>query len=463
MNRTVAKALFHTIEYIRGEHVHLYLNQLEKNQYLDSHEIRQLQNNKLQKLLSNTLQHNDFYKEKYKGRDVFGAFETLPVLTKDELRDNYQEIVSKNRSNRLDLVETSGSTGLPIQFYRDRTTFGYTLAALYRAHRWWNLDIGHKEAMLWGVPVSVKGKIRAKIKDKLLNRFRENEYNITPTTFKLFYSRIMKEKPDYLFGYSSMVYEFSIFLKQNGLKIQNGTLKAVICTAEKLHDYQKNIIESTLSCKTVSEYGATEAGIISYECPEGSNHISDDTVYLEIVDDNNIPVPDGKPGRVLITVLHSYSSPIIRYDIGDIAIKTNTQCSCGVNLSTLGSIEGRTCDVVIGPNYEVYHSIIFYYIIKNLTLKYGGIKQFKVHQYKIDELEIKIVKENEFKSEADTFIRAQIREKFGNAMKLNINYVDCIERNISGKLRDFETDLDTSKILTSIYGNNTYKYIDLMN
>lgn len=450
MNRAIAKYLLYFIEQIRGEKLYTHLKELENNTCLSQQDLRLLQKEKLNNLLDYTMSNNRYYKNKYKGYDIL-AFESLPILTKEELRDNFKKVVSDNVNVKLDLVETSGSTGVPLQFYRDRIIFGYTLASLYRGHRWWGIDVGSMEAMLWGVPISFIGKIKAKTKDLLLNRFRENEYNINPQTLLSFFKRIEAKRPDYIFGYSSMVYEFALFIRENNLKIKNLNLKAAICTAEKIQDYQRSIIEEVLGCRVVSEYGSTETGIISYECKNGSNHISDDCIYLEIVDDKNVPVPDGQSGRVLVTVLNSFSSPIIRYDLGDISSKSNYSCQCGLNLSILGEIKGRTSDVAVGPNGEVYHSIIFYYILKELTEKIGGIRQYKVHQRKTNLLDFYIVKSDNFSIEAEQFLKEQIRIKFGDSMTLNLIYQDYIERKPSGKLKDFETDLDTSTLLSRMY------------
>lgn len=454
MNRTAAKLLLNIIELIRGEEYSKYLKELEYNTSLPNDVMKLLQKNKLSALLDYSVKHNSYYKSKYNGYNVHTDFDCLPILTKEELRDNYENILSDKRQNKLDLVETSGSTGVPLRFYRDRVIFGYTLASLYRAHRWWGIDIGAKEAMLWGVPVTTRGRIKARTKDFILNRFREKEYNITPKTLEAFRKSVVYKKPDYIFGYSSMVYEFALYLKDNNFNLKHLSLKAAICTAEKIHGYQRKLIEEVFGCKVVSEYGSTETGIISYECKYGSNHISDDCVYVEIVDENNMPVKDGESGRVLVTVLNSFSSPIIRYDLGDISSKTIMPCACGLNLSTLGKIEGRTSDVVLGPNGEIFHSIIFYYIMKELTEKIGGVKQFKVYQKKTDELEFHIVSSKDFANEAEIFIKSQIYEKFGERMKLKIIYCNQIERIKSGKFKDFETELDTSALLSQIYNQH---------
>jgi phenylacetate-CoA ligase len=260
MNRSVAKSLFYLMEFIRGENVYRYLRELERNQYLSKEEMVDLQKKKLNKLLNFVLSNNPYYSRKYKGYDVIDGFQMLPPLKKEELRENYQNILSTSSKKHLDLVETSGSTGIPLQFYRDRMVFGYNLASLYRARRWWGLDIGYKEAMLWGVPINAKARFKAKIRDMFLNRFREREYNINPDTLLDFYHKILKMRVDYIFGYSSMVYEFALYVRERKLDGKALGLKAAICTAENIHDYQRDTIYDVLGCKVINEYGATETG-----------------------------------------------------------------------------------------------------------------------------------------------------------------------------------------------------------
>ena len=452
MNSRISKKILCSIECLRGEYFYKYLKELELNEKLDSISVHKLREEKVSNLLDFTLKNNKYYKQKFKSYNV-NKFEELPILTKNELRENYNHIRStpKKYFNRLDLVETSGSTGIPLQLYRDRVTFGYNLASLYRAHKWWGLDVGTKEAMLWGVPVSFTGKIKTRAKDLILNRFREKDYNINSETFTDFYSKILSKKPMYIFGYSSMIFEFSIFLHSNNITLHDTSIKCVICTAEKLHDFKKKKMMKVFGCPVVSEYGATETGLISYDCPAGGTHVFDDTVLLEIVDGNNFPMPDGESGKVLVTVLHSHMSPIVRYELGDISSKKIVQCKCELPFTTLGEIEGRTSDIVISPDGSVYHSIIFYYIVKDLVDKIGGIQQFKVHQRRVDLLDFYLVKNEFYSGEVDSYIQKQITDKFGGKMNLKIIYVDALDRSLSGKLKDFETDLDTETLLNDLY------------
>ena len=453
MNKNISKYILFAIENLRHEYLYTYLKELEFNEKLTRKEVLNLQKEKLRLLLSYVIDNNSFYQKKFKGYDL-DDIECLPILKKDQLRESYRSILSScsSKLQKLDLVETSGSTGMPLQFYRDRVTFGYNLASQYRAHHWWGLDVGCKEAMLWGIPVSLKGRLKVRIKDFALNRFREKQYNINNVILNDFYKKVIRKKPDYIFGYTSMVYEFALFLSANNISLHDTSIKCAICTAEKIYPYQKRLIEQTFGCRLISEYGATETGIIAYDCPEGCNHVSDDTVYLEVVDKNNKLVGPGRSGKVLVTVLHSFASPIIRYDLGDITSFSKDMCKCGLPFSVIGDIEGRISDVVISPDGNVYHSIIFYYIFKELIDSLVGGNQYKIIQKKVDHLDIYIIKNVRYTDSVELFIKKEILDKFGDKMKFNVYYVDSIDRSSSGKLKDFETDLDTKLFLNKIYG-----------
>jgi phenylacetate-CoA ligase len=451
VNRTAAKALFHIIEKWRREPVIAFLSDLKRNQHRPRGELREIQRKKLELLLAYVTQHNEYYRAKYSGRDLLTDFETLPVLTKAELRENYERIVTKGFEGKLDLVKTSGSTGMPLKFYRDRVVFGHTMASVLRAHDWYGLPVGSMEAMLWGIPASRLNRLKMRSRDFVLNRFRESEYNLDPGVLADFYRKMVLKRPDYLYGYSSMVYEFALFLHESRYPAQELRLKAVVCTAESIHAYQRETMERVFGCKVVSEYGSAETGIIAYECPYGSHHISDDCVYVEVVDENNRPLPPGEVGNVTVTVLHSQAAPIIRYQLGDFASLSDGQCQCGVSLSLLEKLVGRTSGIIVTPHGRCFHSIVLYYVMKDYAEKFGGIRQFKVRQTHVDRLEFHLVTTNQFGSHEQQWIAQQVQARLGDGMHLDFVLHDRIDRSASGKLSDFESDLPADQRLISSF------------
>lgn len=442
MNRQIARQAFFAIERLRGERVDLYLPEMERNQFLPGEELASLQRSKLLALLEHAQRHSPYYAEKYEGLQAAEAFHTLPLLTKAQLRENYTRIVTPDARSKVQLCKTSGSTGEPLKFYRDGQVFGRTLASVYRAHRWYGIDVGAKEAMLWGIPPGRLNRMKMRARDFALNRFRERKYSLDPQVLQDFYEAVRTRRPEYLFGYSSMVYEFAVFVRERSLPTDDLGLKGAVCTAESIPDYQRDEIQSVLRCPVIGEYGSAETGIISYQCPQGGHHISADAVLVEILDDDGAPVPVGTVGRVVVTVLHSQAAPIIRYDLGDYAAFASTSCPCGRSLPLLDRIVGRTSGVIVTPSGRCFHSIAMYYIMKDYADQFGGVRQFRVRQTQIDKLEFHIAASSDFTDAARAWLERTVHSTFGEAMGVEFFIRESIERSASGKLKDFESLLD---------------------
>ena len=140
----------------------------------------------------------------------------------------------------------------------------------------------------------------------LKNRIIISAYSLKPEEMTDYIDEIIKFKPEYIYGYASALYTFSqLMLKQN-LKIPF-KLKAVVSTAETLHDFQRETIEHAFKSAVVNEYGARDGGIIAYECPKGSMHISAENIIMEVVHYKTFkPLPKGESGILLVTDLNNF-------------------------------------------------------------------------------------------------------------------------------------------------------------
>jgi len=450
MNQSLAKFIFYILTSIRGEHVFKRLKELEKNQYLPLTEIKNIQWNKLKSLIEFAYNNSAFYQERFKKVGITpGQINNsddllkIPILTKEELKANYKNILIRKNHQFLFTAKTSGSSGIPLKFYRDGQTFGYALAAMYRGHRWHNIDIGAKEALLWGIPVNTKDRLIVRVKDIILNRFREKNFDVTDDTFMHFFKMMERYKPSYLKGYSSMVYLFALFVSEKKLDGKKLKLKMVKCTSESIPDYQRAFIETEFNCPVVSEYGAAEAGIIAFECPQKNYHIMADCYYIEF---KNIKGISTNLKKVIVTDLHNYITPIIRYDIGDLGLPSDKECGCEIKLPLLKELIGRTSSVVMAENGKLFHSIIFYYIMKGLESMGGGVKQFKVYQKTPSKLVLEIVKGNNFSESTISYIDDKIKQYLGENMLIDYQFVENITREESGKIRDFVSELSIDEM-----------------
>ena len=452
MNQKTAKALLLVLERIRGEPVDLYLRELMKNEKMSLDQLRELQWRKFVEILNHAYENSPFYRQSFDRADVHPSdirspadVGKIPVLTKEDFQKNAAGMLIDKPPRLKTLAKTSGSTGDPLKFYKDRKASGYALAAMYRGHRWHGLDIGAKEAMLWGVPVNFGERQMSRVRDSLLNRFREKEYNLKAHVLRDFYNSLIRKKPAYLMGYSSMVYEFARFLQEEKLDGRCLGLRFVKCTSETIQETYRETIREVFGCSIVSEYGAAETGLIAFECDRGNHHLMLDCVYINFVE-QDLQV-DGEPtAKLLITDLHNHAVPVINYEIGDTAVASKLTCPCGRPFPLLKRIIGRVGDVVYTPDGQRLHSIIFYYIMKGLAGKGGGIKSFKVYQKTQDQLKVMLVTNDNFSEQSLEILRKEFERHFGPRMQVDFEFLDHIPRERSGKLRDFVQEMDTDHL-----------------
>jgi phenylacetate-CoA ligase len=447
MNRLFAKYLNSAGAFLRGEPINSSLLYLNKTQYFPLEKIRDIQLEKMKRLLSHAFHNVEYYKEIFKKYRIhpqninsYEDIKKIPLLTKADIQNNLKKMIAINHLKPLSKAKTSGTTGIPLILYKDRITSSYHRASIYRGIQWYGLDIGALQARLWGVPVNHTDRFKVKIIDFLLNRFREKSMNFDDKVLYGFYEKMKKKKPDYIRGYTSMVYQFAQFLKENNLSVPNQNLKMVICTAETIFEFQKIIIEETLGRKLVSEYGCAEAGIISFECPLGGHHIMSDCIYEEFLETDDLSSRNAYK-EIIVTDLHNYSMPIIRYRLGDRIVPKEDTCQCGRGLPLIEKVEGRLMNFVLGVNGKKYHETIFDYTILQLIKNNIGIKHFKVYQKAVDEIKIELVKNDYFDEAGLQYISNKIKDYLGRETKIYFEFVDNIQRESSGKLRYFVSEL----------------------
>ena len=379
----IAKNIFFLGGKILGDNVDIHLGKLLETQWYSRNKLEELQWKKFKVMLQHAYDNSPLYRGKF---DIYGVkpsniqnhsdLSKLPILTKNELRNSHDSILSKTGAYRFSIAKSSGSTGQLVKFYKDRNASGCGRAAMYRGHSWYGVDVGARESRLCGVAQTIRGKIITRMGDFLLNRFRQKDFYASPEVFAAFASEMKKKAPEYLMGYSSLVYEFAIFVENEGVNLTSLNLKMVKVTSESLYDYQREVIERVFGCPVVNEYGAAEAGVIAFECPMHGMHVAVEGVLIEEIDMKN----QQGVNEFLVTDLDNFYSPIIRYKLGDMGRLSAETCSCGRGLPLLENIVGRTGDIVYGVDGARAHSSIFSYILKESTVGAcrGGIKQYRV-------------------------------------------------------------------------------------
>lgn len=441
MDIAIKRFLFRRFEMLRKEPVIKCLFELEKNQTRNLDEISQLQKNKLYKLLLHSIRHVPFYQKRLgnsialKSPDyAVNALGDIPILKKEDLRAHREEMISSD-GIKVYSAKSSGSTGRPLKFYKDRITSAYTYAAMYRGLRWFGINYCDREAYLWGIPLGRIDNISAKLRDFILNRFREKAFSLSDKVNYQFYKKIVSKKPPLLSGYGTLIYEFARYVHKQKLDFQRPIMRVIKYTAEMMYDYQRDFASKVFRCPVVSEYGSAETGIVSFQCPQGGHHVMSDCVLVEFKKDNYTGL-----FRVIVTNLNSYGFPIIRYDTGDL-VKTEcfSNCSCGLPFPIMNEIIGRSSDIVQTPEGKRVHSNIFSYIIKELMKIYANIDQIRFIQRNVNEIIVEVVAKKEINGLKDDIVHL-VQERLSPKMQVNFKRTSSLKRSDSRKLRYFVSE-----------------------
>jgi phenylacetate-CoA ligase len=222
-----------------------------------------------------------------------------------------------------------------------------------------------------------------------------------------------------------MIYEVAKHL--NNLSIKTNNILMVKGTSEMILDAYQPEIEKAFGRRMISEYGAAEAGLIAFECPDGNMHINIESVYVE-VDDNK---------EILITNLFSHSFPIIRYRLGDVVTITDEKCTCGRNHPILKEVIGRKGANIVGKNHS-YPALTFYYVFKNIYLEHGVLLNYKAIQEIKGEVILYI--EGKINSKFENLITHELNSYFSDDIVCGLKYVDEFEVQLK-KRQYFESKL----------------------
>ncbi|WP_196852952.1 phenylacetate--CoA ligase family protein [Flavobacterium sp. CAN_S2] len=397
--------------------------------------------NKKQEIVNYHLQNNSFYKELV-GSENYINWEDLPVLNKQNLQKPLQERLSKGYSKKNSYInKTSGSSGTPFIFAKDKYCHALTWASNIYRFGWYGIDFNTSyQARFYGIPMDFIGNKKERFKDYLSHRFRFSIFDLSDAVLEKILKKFQNKKFDYINGYTSSIVLFAKFLQKKNIVLSSicPSLKVCMVTSEMLFEDDKILSEKQFGVPIVNEYGASELDLIAFENPQDEWQVNSETLFVEILDENNRAVPNGTSGRIVITSLFNKAHPFIRYDIGDIGILDEKST---LQKPILKKLIGRTNDVAVLPSGKKSPGLTFYYVTKSIIEDDGNVKEFVIRQTKINSFEIEYVSEVELNL-------AQIK-KIKKAIELylepDLNFIfirkDSLERSNRGKLKQFKSML----------------------
>lgn len=357
----------------------------------------------------------------------------IPLLTKGDLREQGDLLLAQGEKKGLHQHTTSGSTGVSVTVYSDEACQQFKRAAVLRSDEWSGWRLGERVAAIWGNP-----QIRADWKGKLRRTLLERNYIYLDTlkmnehSMRSFTDALTVRPPSMLFGHAHSLYLFATFLRA---KLPNVRIrpKALLSTCMVLHDFEREVISSTFDCPVTNRYGCEEVSLIACECRKGEGlHVNADCLLVELLDENGTPCPPGKPGRVVVTDLHNRAMPMIRYEVGDMAVWSDKPCSCGRTLPMLARVEGRVADYVVTSTGDYISGIS---LTENFAVKIPGVAQIQIVQEEVSRFTFNIVRGNDFSEKSLSVLSELVEQNFGTGTQYSIIYMEKIPQEPSGKYR----------------------------
>ena len=435
--RIVARHLFPLHERLKGKPTFRLLAELEATQWLPARRLEEYRLRRLRRFLEFVHTHVPYCRALFdehalRPRDVhsFEDLGRLPFLTREILKTRFDDLRARAALPGVHPRSSGGSTGTPVTVLVDMERMGMGEAGRLRAHRWFGVEPGTREIVLWGTPARTGPLDRIRrFRDRMLNTRVLSAFDMGEPALRMHAATIQRVRPTQMFGYASAFHLVASHFERERLDPPRG-LKAVFTTAEPLFDFQRKAIETGLGCPVGVEYGCRDGGLVALECPSGGLHILAESMHVEILD----PDAEGR-GEIVLTNLDSRAFPIIRYRTGDIGALDPTPCPCGRSLPKLRGVEGRRTDFLVTPSGRVLHALSAIYILRDSP----AVREFRVVQDAPDHLQVEVVPTGRFGEAERAALRAQFVPAFGPDLRVSVEARLEIPRTAAGKFRYVES------------------------
>jgi phenylacetate-CoA ligase len=434
-------AAFDRTHWMITRDVERYYETLRSTQWLDAASMRELQDEKLRRLVRHAYRNVPYYRLKMQEaklhpEDVRGQrdLHKMPFLTKPDIRKHlYFDIMSENHDKAQILkVTTSGSTGEPFVCYADRAQLEVRWAATLRAQEWTGYRFGDPCVRLWhqtlGMSKTQAAKERA---DAILSsRTFIPIFELSDGNLSRMIDTVVRVQPVLMDGYAEALDFIARYLKTTGRV--DVRPRALMSSAQTLPLPSRKLIEEAFGCEVFDKYGSREFSGIAYECEaHAGHHVVSEAYIVEVLRDGE-PVPPGEVGEVVITDLNNFCMPFIRYRIGDLAeaMDPDAPCACGRGAPRLGAIEGRVQSIIQGTDGRYLPGTFFAHYLKEFD---HAIKKFQVVQEERDAMTFRVVRGGRYSDDVLDEVLSTFRAYLGADMRIDVEFVDEVAMVRTGK------------------------------
>ena len=423
-----------------GNRIPKILKEIGSLEFAGADQIRALTERKLTNILLHAYANVPYYRRILRDCDVvcgndvkLDKFSRIPLLTKEIIREQGENLLSADYKSRRPYENTSGgSTGEPVRFFQDAEYDQWNIATKIYFNAVLGKYLGQAEIKLWGSDRDIiEGNLNVKDRaiNYLYNRKFFNSYRFDDDHIKQLVALNNLHKPVAYWSYMESAFELANFLLRT--KLDFHPPKIVISTIGPLTDEVKERIETGMKCRVYNQYGSREVGAVACQCKEqGGLHTFPWWNYVELLNDKGQAVDQGE-GNVVVTTFHSFSMPLIRYDIGDVAVPGGHRCACGRNTFQLRKVMGRTLGYFRKADRSLVHS---HFIVQALFFR-DWIKKFQAIQDALDHVLIRVELSSGHvapKEDIDDIV-TKTKILMGQSCRVDFDFVESIGRAASGK------------------------------
>lgn len=378
-------------------------------------------------MIKHAYENVEFYHRKFdslgiKPSDVKtgGDLAKFPVTTKSDVQKNFGQMIARGvEMRKCEIATTSGSTGRPLTVVLDNHDSDFRWAISLRQLFECGGKVRDRQVQLrWWQPKQPNHKSffeRMGFLNQYWLSIREPIEKIT--------QEIERIRPNIVTSYPSFL---RILINESKKKKIEIYPRLVFSLGEVLDINCRALITSTFGAKVIDCYGCIELGDLAWECPDNpSYHMNADCNVIEFIRDGE-PVASEERGEIVVTSLVNRAMPLIRYDIGDIGVPHDEQCSCGRGLPLMKLIEGRCDDFITLPSGRIlsplsFHEDPYYYPIP-------GVTEYMVIQKKRDQIKVQLVTED---GHSQKTIANRVTRRLGEIVEgvsIEVEFVEKIER-----------------------------------
>lgn len=394
------KAAYFTSQRLIGSRVGNRWRDFQNWTRLTAADLDKATDERLGQLLDHAVKNSPHYRERRPtrrpGESAAGFLRRFPILTRERLRERFASIVidshraeiaspdsvSRKRYDWL-VVKTGGTTGIPTAVVHDASGRDAGRASRLFSQQLCGFPLGTRYFRLWGSEQDLmqqresidRSVLRNLLGEVPMNAFRAREAELRQHLQTIF----THPEIQHLMAYVDAAASLALFVEEQDLV--HPRFKTIMACAGTVTSEWRALLERVFQAEVFDKYGSRECADIACECTAHAGlHVYSPTVFVEVVDDEGQPCVPGITGRILVTLLQNQTFPMIRYEIGDMGVWSESEpCPCGLPFPRLASLQGRADDMLTTSDGTLLSSVFVRHFI-GVSLNRQLIREWQLEQ-----------------------------------------------------------------------------------